>query len=89
MRYVLTSCLLALGACTSQSSDTSAESTEAFETSEPWRFDTEAAALREASCPEGQAFERALAMDITETEIDLGPETAQNAQLQGMTFAGA
>ncbi|MEO1643178.1 MAG: hypothetical protein AAFR74_07555, partial [Pseudomonadota bacterium] len=89
MRYVLAICLLALVGCTSQGPDGSVDNTAPSAANEPWSFDKEAPDLRAASCPEGQTFERAVDMDISVTEIDLGPETAQGDQLQDMTFAGA
>ncbi len=55
----------------------------------PWQFETHASALRAASCPDGVAFERAISLPISVTEIDRGTPDQQARALNGMSFAGA
>ena len=54
-----------------------------------WQFDAHASALRAASCPEGTAFERAISLPISVTEIERGTPAQQAKALQGMSFVGA
>ncbi|MDJ0922200.1 MAG: esterase-like activity of phytase family protein [Henriciella sp.] len=63
-------------------------SSEIVPSLEAWDFETAAADLRAASCPDGVEFTRAQSLPLGITEIDRGPD-AQADAIAGLVFAGA
>jgi len=88
MRKVAILAFAALSACAAAEVQAPRAIDEATETG-AWSFADHADELRAASCPEGEPYLRAEAIDIRVIEAERGDADARAQQLTGMTLAGA